>query len=150
MMMHWFTRRRRESRETHRSARLGVRALVLDRQGRVFVVRHSRVPGCHLPGGAVEPGESAPMALARELEQRRRILLSSAPHLHGLFFDERTREHLACYVVRDFRQAQPYEADWATAKAGFFAADELPAAPSRATRARLDEVLHGASISMSW
>ena len=37
---------------------LGVRLVVLDAEGRVFLVRHSYLPGSHLPGGAVDPGES--------------------------------------------------------------------------------------------
>jgi len=152
MLGKWFapSHQQKQTGTGQRSARLAVRGVVFDAAGRVFVVRHTHASGCYLPGGYVAAGESAMMALARELEEKNDILLACAPLLHGLFFDERMGEHIACYVVRDFSQSRPREPDWQTAKAGFFAIDCLPAEPSRATRARLDEVLHGASISLAW
>ena len=59
---------------------LGVRAIVHDRaRNAVFLVRHTYVPGWQLPGGGVEPGESADDALARELrEESRRLGVAGA------------------------------------------------------------------------
>ncbi|HTC05308.1 MAG TPA: NUDIX domain-containing protein, partial [Xanthobacteraceae bacterium] len=52
-----------------RGLTLGVRAVVIDQSGKVFLIVHSYVPGWHLPGGGVEIGETAAAALARELHE---------------------------------------------------------------------------------
>ena len=60
-----------------RAATLGVRAMVIDGNDRIFLVKHSYVDGWHLPGGGVETGESLLEALARELAEEGNILLGS-------------------------------------------------------------------------
>src|ERR1700759_4662747 len=84
---------------------LGVRALVIDGR-RIFLVKHSYVSGWHLPGGGVEPGETVVDALIRELREEGNLEPTAPPLLHGLFLNERLsgRDHVAVFVVRDFRQ----------------------------------------------
>ena len=43
-----------------RAMTLGVRALVIDGEGRVFLVKHSYVSGWHLPGGGSRPARRSP------------------------------------------------------------------------------------------
>src|SRR5579864_85801 len=84
---------------------LGVRALVLDKEDQVLLVRHTYVPGWHLPGGGVEQGETVLDAVTRELREEGNIELEEEPRLHGIFFNKRIspRDHVAVYVVRRFR-----------------------------------------------
>ncbi|MGD0719917.1 MAG: NUDIX domain-containing protein [Roseiarcus sp.] len=131
---------------------LGVRALVIDERGGVLLVRHTYVPGWHLPGGGVERGETLRAALARELQEEGNIALDGEPRLHGIFFNGAvsSRDHVAVYLVRSFRQSAPRAADREIAEARFFARDALPEGVSRATLARLAESLDGAPVAQLW
>ena len=62
-----------------RGLTLGVRGLVIDGQGQVFLVKHTYIRGWHLPGGGVEPGETVLEALGRELKEEGNIELLDAP-----------------------------------------------------------------------
>jgi 8-oxo-dGTP pyrophosphatase MutT (NUDIX family) len=135
-----------------RGMTLGVRALVLDADGRVFLVKHSYVSGWHLPGGGVEPGETALEALGRELLEEGNIALTDAPLFHGLYFNRRVsdRDHVILFVVKKFRQSSPPKPDHEIIAHGFFAPDALPEDTTAATRARIAEALRGASVPDRW
>ena len=131
---------------------MGVRAVVLDAGGRVFLVRHSYLPGWHLPGGGVEVGETALEALARELREEGNIELTGAPVLHGVHLNTfvTRRDHVLVYVVRDFIQTHARGADREIVETGFFLVDKMPEATARGSRARIGEVLSGAPASALW
>jgi 8-oxo-dGTP pyrophosphatase MutT (NUDIX family) len=135
-----------------RGMTLGVRAVVLDPQGRVFLVKHSYVAGWHLPGGGVETGETIETALARELIEEGGITAVGPPALHGIFFNARVsrRDHVAVFVVRDFVKQGGPRHPREIVDHGFFPVDTLPDETTRGTRARLAEVLHGAPRSERW
>src|SRR5690606_18432775 len=125
---------------------------VIDGAGRIFLVKHSYVDGWHLPGGGVETGESLLTALARELEEEGNIRLTAPPQLFGVFFNRRVsrRDHVALFVVRDFLQDAPPRPSREVVDHGFLAPAALPEDVSRATRARIAEVLGGGPVSELW
>lgn len=135
-----------------RGLTLGVRAIVIDGDGRIFLVRHTYVRGWHLPGGGVEPGETLLEALARELHEEANIEIAEPPVLHGLFFNRRgsRRDHVALFIVRSFRQPQAPMPNREIAAHGFFALDVLPGDTTAGTRARIAEVLLGAPANDLW
>ena len=135
-----------------RGMTLGVRALVVGSDGRIFLVKHSYVSGWHLPGGGVEPGETLIDALIRELREEGNLEPTAPPLLHGMFFNDSLspRNHVAVYVVRDFRQIGPPVPDFEIIAHGFFALDQLPGDTTAATRARIIEVVGGAPVTERW
>jgi 8-oxo-dGTP pyrophosphatase MutT (NUDIX family) len=135
-----------------RGATLGARAMVIDGTGRIFLIKHSYVGGWHFPGGGVETGETFLAALARELAEEGNIVMTAPPVLHGIFFNRRAsrRDHVALYIVRDFRQDKAPQPCYEIVAHGFFAPDALPEGTSRATRARVAEVFGGAKVSEVW
>jgi 8-oxo-dGTP pyrophosphatase MutT (NUDIX family) len=135
-----------------RGATLGARAMVIDGSGRVFLIRHSYVDGWYLPGGGVETGETFLAALARELAEEGNIVMTAPPVLHGIFLNKRVspRDHVALFIVREFRQERGRVPNREIVEHGFFAPDALPEGATRATRARIAEVIGGASVSELW
>jgi 8-oxo-dGTP pyrophosphatase MutT (NUDIX family) len=137
-----------------RGMTLGVRGVAIDAEGRVCLVRHTYVAGWHLPGGGIEAGESAVMAMAREFREEAEIVVDPEQplRLHG-FYHSRSgagRDHVALYVAAAFAVRAPKQPDREIAACGFFPLDALPAETTAATRARLREIREGLPPSAQW
>ena len=81
-----------------------------------------------------------------------RIELTGEPVLHGLFFNSHVsrRDHVAVYVVRQFRQDRLPEPNREIVECGFFDAGALPAETTQGTRLRIAEVLDGTAPIATW
>lgn len=135
-----------------RGMTLGVRAACFDAEGRVFLVRHSYVPGWHLPGGGVERRETALQALAKEMREEGNLVAGDPPQLFHVYFNRGTskRDHVIFYVCRNVRQSAPKMADREIVEAQFFAPNALPPGTTSATRRRLEEVAGRATPADLW
>jgi ADP-ribose pyrophosphatase YjhB (NUDIX family) len=131
---------------------LGVRGIVINAADEVMLVRHGYVSGWHFPGGGVEVGETCVESMTRELKEEACIALDGPPVLHGLFFNTQTskRDHVAVYVVRNFRVLGERKPDWEIVEARFFPRLALPEGTTRATRARLAEIFDSVPASDRW
>ena len=136
----------------NRGLTMGVRGVVIDEAGRVFLVRHSYVSGWHLPGGGVEVGETIYDALMRELREEGAIEISGAADIHGVYFNRHVsrRDHVVVFVVRHFSQTHQPAPNHEILECGFFAPDALPEDATKGTRARIDEILNNAPRSTEW
>ncbi len=82
--------------------------MALDADGRIFMVKHSYVPGWHLPGGGVEARESMAEALGRELMEEGNIEILQAPRLFAIYHNRSVsgRDHVALFVIEFFHAEQ--------------------------------------------
>ncbi|MBP1874136.1 8-oxo-dGTP pyrophosphatase MutT (NUDIX family) [Ensifer adhaerens] len=134
-----------------RGMTIGVRAACFDDQGRVFLVRHSYLPGWHLPGGGLDRDETALEGLLRELREEGNLEATVPPALVQVYYNRRTsrRDHVVFYRCDHVRQSAPKTPDLEISASGFFALDALPDDTTPATRRRLGE-LAGASVFDSY
>jgi 8-oxo-dGTP pyrophosphatase MutT (NUDIX family) len=131
---------------------MGVRAMVLDGQGQICLLRHSYTAGWHMPGGAIEPGETAGEALMRELWEETGLALEGTPELFALYLNRRwsQRDHVALYLVRDFRQTDHRPSPREILEFGFFPLANLPEGTTAPTRRRIAEVLGAGTPDPHW
>jgi 8-oxo-dGTP pyrophosphatase MutT (NUDIX family) len=132
---------------------LGVKALVLDQEGRVLLVKHTYQPGWHLPGGRVEKGESALAGAQRELREETGLDCTDRPwRMQGLYanFSEYKNDHVALFVAEGVK-LQPLKFPWFEIETGgFFAQDALPKDTTLATLRRIRELHEGVSPGPNW
>src|SRR4051794_25003821 len=135
-----------------RGMTLGVCGGVVDGGNRVFLEKHSYVSGWPLRGGGVEVGETFCDALKRELMEEGRIELAGEPALHGVFFNSYAsrRDHVAVYVIGQFRQDRPPEPNREIIDCGFFEPSALPQGTTEGTRLRIAEVLENKPPIATW
>ncbi len=132
---------------------LGARAVLLDPDERIALVRHSYVDHWYLPGGGVNKRESTPAALVRELAEEVAIADPVIERVLGVYHSRRESkdDHIVIFVVRTgargaLQRADPREIE----QAGWFALDDLPETTSPATRRRIAEYRQGATGTGTW
>ena len=135
-----------------RGMTLGTRTLVLRNDDReVLLLRHGYAPGWLLPGGGVERGESLVEAALRELREEAAITAEEEPQLHGLFLNDRNfrGDHVACFVVRHFRQGD-FRPGLEVTEVRFFPVTGLPETATPGTRRRIAEVTGKLPPAREW
>ena len=132
---------------------LGVRCIIHDKaRNAVFLLRHTYVPGWHLPGGGVETGETAHDALEREVREECEVALTAPAVLCSVHFNRQSsrRDHVLLYLASDFEVLAEKRPDREIAEARFFPLDGLPEGTTPATRRRLAELFDGVEMSKYW
>jgi ADP-ribose pyrophosphatase YjhB (NUDIX family) len=134
---------------------IGVRAVLLDEDDRVALVRHTYIDQWYLPGGGVKKGESIEAALLRELEEEVAIRNPRIERVLGVYHSRREAkdDHIVIFAARtapgasneltaaDLREIE--EVRW-------FPLDQLPATASAATTRRIAEYRSGVTGLGSW
>jgi ADP-ribose pyrophosphatase YjhB (NUDIX family) len=130
---------------------VGVRAACFDDQGRLFLVRHSYIPGWHMPGGGVERWETVRQAIAKEIREEGNLELTAPAKLVHVYFNRRTskRDHVVFFRC-EVRQTAPRPRDREIVESGFFPVDALPSGTTSATYRRLKELSGEAEFDDLW
>jgi 8-oxo-dGTP pyrophosphatase MutT (NUDIX family) len=135
-----------------RSLTMGAQGVVLDAEGRVLLVRHTYRPGWHFPGGGVERNETTLDALTRELAEEAGVAIDEQPQLFAIYsnFTFFPSDHIALYVVRNWRQPVTPQPNREIAEVGLFGLDALPEGTIGPVRRRLAEVVGGDPPALDW
>jgi 8-oxo-dGTP pyrophosphatase MutT (NUDIX family) len=135
-----------------RGMTLGVRAVVRSPNGEFLLVRHTYTPGWHFPGGGVEVGQAAEIALADELAQETGLCVSGRSQLLGIFFNRcvSPRDHVLLYPCDAVGKLPIKPLGLEISELGYFAPEGLPPAFDPRTAQRIREVVFGNLISREW
>jgi len=134
---------------------VGVRAILLDRDGRIALVRHTYMDHWYLPGGGVKKGESIDAALFREMAEEVGVTDARIERVLGVYHSRREGkdDHIVIFVAHagpdtstELRRTDLAE----IAEAGWFAPEELPASLSPATARRIAEYRQGLTGFGDW
>lgn len=135
-----------------RALTIGAQGVVFDEQKRVLLVRHGYRPGWHFPGGGVEANETIHTTVLRELEEEAGIEALDPPRLFGVYANFRSfpSDHIALFLVENWRQPTVPEPNAEIAELGFFDQSALPAGTVSGVSRRLREIAEEAPISPDW
>ncbi len=134
-----------------RGATLGVRGVATNDAGHVMLIKHTYLRGWHLPGGGVERGETAPYAIAREMEEEAGIEAVETPAIFALYSNHANYagDHIGLYRLGAWKPCAP-RANNEIAERGFFDPAAPPEGTTPATLRRLAEVFGAAPVSAVW
>jgi 8-oxo-dGTP pyrophosphatase MutT (NUDIX family) len=128
----------------------GVRAIVLHRDGRLLLVKHTYDRYWYLPGGGRKRGEAPEAAIEREVLEEIGITALRIEKKLGTYFSQREgkRDTIDVFVARaeEFGRLQRLE----IAAAEWFKPDALPPDTSPATQRRVAEFLGRKQVEPSW
>ena len=123
----------------------GVRVLLV-KDGRVLLIRHTYRSGWHLPGGGIKRGETVETAARREIREETGAEMG-AVQLLGIYsnLDGYVSGHNILFACEDFSIVG--SPDHEIAEARFFAQSELPADIFPGHRRKIEEYLGGGIFS---
>ena len=116
--------------------------VLMVREGRALLMRHTYQDAWYLPGGGVKRGETLAQAIRREAAEEVGATLDALALL-GVYssFYEGKSDHVTVFVCEAF--AWSGETDREIARFAFFPLNDLPAGTSPGTRRRVQEYIQG-------
>ena len=131
---------------------LGTRVMMVDGD-KVFLIRHTYVPGWQFPGGGVEPGETIEASAAREVLEESGYRIVGEMTLFGLYHNASPvtdRDHVAFYVAHKHEKVFELRPNREISEFGWFDRRRLPEKVTPATSQRIDEYFDNAPRRDIW
>jgi 8-oxo-dGTP pyrophosphatase MutT (NUDIX family) len=128
----------------------GASALLIDRQGRVGLARHSYLSGLAFPGGGIGRGEPPAVAMMRELQEELGAVRSDPPVLVGLYTRPAGWATNVIALYRLLNCEVDFRPSLEVRELIFVDPSDPPAEATHATRRRLAEHCGTAAVSPYW
>jgi len=129
---------------------IGVRAIIINGQGQILLVKHTYTELWYLPGGGVNKKEHLLDALKREMNEELGMTIKSPPSLLGTYsnFFEGKSDYVSIFVIKDF-DMKPSEnleiENWE-----FFEYQKIPDKISLGSKKRIKEYINQKEIDFIW
>lgn len=129
---------------------LGARAIILNDDNQILLVRHSYQPHWYIPGGGVKKGETIKAALLRELKEEVGLTALEEPILFGIYHHLYLSAHdyPVVYIVKKFSLVKTSSPE--IEEMGWFDYTALPEKTSPGTKRRLEEYFTQQIPSEKW
>jgi 8-oxo-dGTP pyrophosphatase MutT (NUDIX family) len=128
---------------------VGARILLV-KENKILLVKHTYQNGWYTIGGAVDRGESPLHAIHRELKEEVGVTLTSPPKLFSVYYSklEKRDDYIVLYLGSDHTQ-EDVSCNEILSKQ-WFELDNLPEDVTPATKRRISEYLLQRDISDIW
>lgn len=129
---------------------LGSRAIVLNSQNQILLVKHTYQPHWYIPGGGVKKRESAKKAVLRELKEEVGLTVIGEPELFGIYYHTYlgVSDYPIIYVVKNYSITHAYSPE--IEKIEWFDYSNLPEMISPGTKRRLNEYFTSSPRVDTW
>ncbi|MEI9887345.1 MAG: NUDIX domain-containing protein [Rhizomicrobium sp.] len=129
---------------------LGVVAIIVDRDGKVVLARHSYTPGLSFPGGGVKRAEPPRQAILRELSEEIGVVRSDPPEMVGIYTRHTGWATNVVVLYRLMNAAVEFRANFEVREIVLADPADPPHETTMGTRRRLAEFTGAAPQSPFW
>ena len=120
---------------------VGARALIINEENKILLVKHTYRKYWYIPGGGVKAGETVLQALARELKEEVGLTIQEEPKMLGVYFNrfQGANDYPVVYIITKFTLQNTYSFE--IEQTQWFPLKNLPLDISPGTLRRVKEYL---------